>query len=260
MKLNLFYKKEVNFLEREKINTTKYCLHVYVDGSYNSASRKYSYGVVAVKDNVVEYIHGGSGQNPEGNNIRQIAGELNAALEATKYALDNKHDKVVIFHDYEGICHHATGFWQRKDKSSQEYYEKMNTFIKQGIKIQFVQVKSHEEDLFNEMADTICKRELNIDNDGVLEKYLSKNTIKVKDEEIKKKLDKLVIKGKENIIVQGQETNIEKTPQIESLHKSQDTEDKNEIIKNINQVLKDLEYERLEEVLKYVKRKKNQKK
>ncbi len=55
-----------------------------------------------------------------------------------------------------------------------------------------------------------AKGELNIDNDGVLEKYLSKNTIKVKDEEIKKKLDKLVIKGKENIIVQGQETNIEK--------------------------------------------------
>ena len=244
-----FLQKGSELLRKGKDKYDEDCLHVYVDGSYNSASRKYSYGVVAVKDNVVEYIHGGSGQNPEGNNIRQIAGELNAALEATKYALDNKHDKVVIFHDYEGICHHATGFWQRKDKSSQEYYEKMNTFIKQGIKIQFVQVKSHEEDLFNEMADTICKRELNIDND-----------IKVKDEEIKKKLDKLVIKGKENIIVQGQETNIEKTPQIESLHKSQDTEDKNEIIKNINQVLQDLEYERLEEVLKYVKRKKNQKK
>ena len=255
-----FLQKGSELLRKGKDKYDEDCLHVYVDGSYNSASRKYSYGVVAVKDNVVEYIHGGSGQNPEGNNIRQIAGELNAALEATKYALDNKHDKVVIFHDYEGICHHATVFWQRKDKSSQEYYEKMNTFIKQGIKIQFVQVKSHEEDLFNEMADTICKRELNIDNDGVLEKYLSKNTIKVKDEEIKKKLDKLVIKGKENIIVQGQETNIEKTPQIESLHKSQDTEDKNEIIKNINQVLQDLEYERLEEVLKYVKRKKNQKK
>ena len=165
-----FLQKGSELLRKGKDKYDEDCLHVYVDGSYNSASRKYSYGVVAVKDNVVEYIHGGSGQNPEGNNIRQIAGELNAALEATKYALDNKHDKVVIFHDYEGICHHATGFWQRKDKSSQEYYEKMNTFIKQGIKIQFVQVKSHEEDLFNEMADTICKRELNIDNDGVLEK------------------------------------------------------------------------------------------
>ncbi|MFR7490209.1 MAG: hypothetical protein ACLUUE_05785 [Romboutsia timonensis] len=31
--------------------------------NYNSGSRKYSYGVVAVKDNVVEYIHGGSGTN-----------------------------------------------------------------------------------------------------------------------------------------------------------------------------------------------------
>ena len=69
-------------------------------------------------------------QMQKDNNIRQIAGELNAALEGATYALNNNHKKVVIFHDYEGICHHATGFWQRKDKSSQDYYENMNALMK----------------------------------------------------------------------------------------------------------------------------------
>ena len=147
----------------------------------------------------------------------------------------------------------------------------MNALMKKGIEIQFVQVKSHEEDLFNEMADTICKNELGIPNDRILEKYLSKNLIAVKDEEIKEKLDKLVVKGQENIVID--ENNINKS--VEKSIKSKETKavkeenkvktdenqnEKDEIIQKINDVLSVLEYERLEEVLKYVKRKKNQKK
>ena len=89
----------------------------------------------------------------------------------------------------------------------------MNALMKKGIEIQFVQVKSHEEDLFNEMADTICKNELGIPNDRILEKYLSKNLIEVKDEEIKEKLDKLVVKGQENIVID--ENNINKSVDVE---------------------------------------------
>ena len=58
------------------------------------------------------------------------------------------------------------------------------------------------------MAYTICKNELWIPNDRILEKYLSKNLIEVKDEEIKEKLDKLVVKGQENIVID--ENNINK--------------------------------------------------
>ena len=181
------------------------CLNIYVDGIYNSSSRKFSYGVVAVYNDIVEYVHGGFGKNDKANNIRQIAGELKASLEGVEYALKNGHKKVVLFHDYEGICHHATGFWQRKDKSSKDYYEKMNRLMNQGIEVQFVQGKSHEEDLFNEMADTICKKELGIENDKVLEKYLSNNQILVKNQEIKEKIEGLVVKGYENIVVYGEQ-------------------------------------------------------
>lgn len=195
-----FLKKGSELLRKGKDKYDELSLHIYVDGSYNSSSKKYSYGVVVVKNNVVEYIDSGFGKN-EKNNIRQIAGELRATLEGVNYAFLNNHKKIVIFHDYEGICHHATGFWKRKDESSQNYYEKMNDFIKKGIKIQFVQVKSHKEDLFNEMADTLCKKELNIPSDKVLEKYLSANLIRVKSSNIKQKLDTLVSKGQENIVV-----------------------------------------------------------
>ncbi len=248
-----FLQKGSELLRKGKDPYDENCLHIYVDGSYNSSSRKFSYGVVAVYNDIVEYVHGGFGKNDKDNNIRQIAGELKASLEGVEYALKNGHKKVVLFHDYEGICHHATGFWQRKDKSSKDYYEKMNRLMNQGIEVQFVQVKSHEEDLFNEMADTICKKELGIENDKVLEKYLSNNQILVKNQEIKEKIEGLVVKGYENIVVYGEQKYSE--PNL-----NDDTNDrKSELIESINQVLKGLENERLEEVLRYVKRKKSKK-
>ena len=255
-----FLQKGSELLRMGRDSYDENCLHIYVDGSYNSSNRKFSYGVVAVQNDIVEYIHGGFGKNDKDNNIRQIAGELKAALEGVEYALKNNHKKVVLFHDYEGICHHATGFWQRKDESSRAYYEKMKDLMNKGIEVQFVQVKSHEEDLFNEMADTICKKELNIDSDRVLEKYLSKNSIRVKTEEIKSKIESLVVSGYENILIDGdnqKDIGIDKSYQKEASDLNLD--EKTELIEKINEVLQDLENERLKEVLRYVKRKKTKK-
>lgn len=247
-----FLQKGSELLRKGKDSYDENCLHIYVDGSYNSASRKFSYGVVAVYNDIVEYVHGGSGKNAKDNNIRQIAGELKAAVEGVEYALKNGHKKVVVFHDYEGICHHATGFWQRKDKSSKDYYEKMNSLMDKGIEIQFVQVKSHQEDLFNEMADTICKKELGIENDKILEKHLSNNQILVKNQDVKEKIESLVTKGYENIVVLGEDKNIPKIS--ESILDENTDAYKQELIEKINEILENLENEILEEVLRYVRK------
>ncbi|MDY2734614.1 ribonuclease H family protein [Intestinibacter sp.] len=247
-----FLQNGSELLRKGKDSYDENCLHIYVDGSYNSASRKFSYGVVAVYNDIVEYVHGGSGKNAKDNNIRQIAGELKAAVEGVEYALKNGHKKVVVFHDYEGICHHATGFWQRKDKSSKDYYEKMNSLMDKGIEIQFVQVKSHQEDLFNEMADTICKKELGIDNDKILEKHLSNNQILVKNQDVKEKIESLITKGYENIVVLGEDKNIPKIS--ESILDENTDAYKQELIEKINEILENLENERLEEVLRYVRK------
>lgn len=247
-----FLQNGSELLRKGKDSYDENCLHIYVDGSYNSASRKFSYGVVAVYNDIVEYVHGGSGKNAKDNNIRQIAGELKAAVEGVEYALKNGHKKVVVFHDYEGICHHATGFWQRKDKSSKDYYEKMNSLMDKGIEIQFVQVKSHQEDLFNEMADTICKKELGIENDKILEKHLSNNQILVKNQDVKEKIESLVTKGYENIVVLGEDKNIPKIS--ESILDENTDAYKQELIEKINEILENLENEILEEVLRYVRK------
>lgn len=177
------------------------CLHIYVDGSYNINTEMYSYGVVAVRNNIIEYIESDCARDNSKKNIRQIAGELQGAVKGVEYALSKGDKRVVIFHDYEGICHHATGFWERREESSVEYYNKMNGLISKGIEILFVKVDSHTGDFFNELVDEKCKEKLSVSSDKVVEKWLCTNTLKVANEEIKEEIIKIAPKGEKNIII-----------------------------------------------------------
>lgn len=188
----------------------KDCLHAYVDGSYNSSDERYSYGVVCVNNNVVEHIESKAEKGISEKNIRQIAGELKGAIRAVEYALRQGENKIVLFHDYEGIAHHATGAWERKEESSIEYYDKMQILMKSGIEIVFVKVDSHTGDLFNELVDEKCKECLGIASDKVVEKWLSKNIIEVSNDEVKKQILSIAPNCANNIILNNKDEVIDK--------------------------------------------------
>ena len=190
-----------DILKKEDNNYPKDCLHIYVDGSYNAATEQYSYGMVAVQNDVVLHIESGAGKSDSAKNIRQIAGELEGAVKGVTYALNKGEKRVVIFHDYVGICYHATGFWDRKEESSKEYYKKMQKLMSSGIEVIFVKVDSHTGDLFNELVDEKCKEKLGINSDKVVEKWLIKNLINVANEDVKQEIFKIAPKTPNNIIV-----------------------------------------------------------
>jgi len=181
----------------------KNVLHIYVDGSYNADTEEYSYGMVAVRDDVVQHIESGAGKSDSARNIRQIAGELEGAVRACLYALESGEKQVVIFHDYIGICYHATGFWERKEDSSKEYYKKMQDIMSSGIEVIFVKVDSHTGDLYNELVDEKCKEKLGIRSDKVVEKWLLKNVIYVANDDVKGEILKIAPSGDVNIIVKN---------------------------------------------------------
>ena len=84
-------------LKKTDGNYPKDCLHAYVDGSYSNYDGRYSYGVVCVKNNVIEYIENGAEKDKSEKNIRQIAGELKGALRAARYALEKEEKKISYF-------------------------------------------------------------------------------------------------------------------------------------------------------------------
>ena len=205
---NAYLNEGNRMLKKSDDNYPKDCLHAYVDGSYSIADGRYAYGVVCVKDNIVQYIESGAAKDSSEKNIRQIAGELKGALKAAEYALKNGEKKLVIFHDYEGIAHHATGAWSRKEASSIEYYHKMQEFMNSGIQIIFVKVDSHTGDLFNELVDEKCKEQLGISSDKTVEKYLSSGVIKVLNEEVRQEIAKVAPKNASNIFIDGEKIEI----------------------------------------------------
>lgn len=190
-------------LKKSDDSYPKDCLHAYVDGSYSICDGRYAYGVVCVKNDVVEYIENGAEKDTSEKSIRQIAGELKGAVRAAEYALSKGEKKLVIFHDYEGIAHHATGAWSRNEPSSVKYHEKMQELMKSGIEIVFVKVDSHTGDLFNELVDEKCKEPLGIPSDRTVEKYLKSNRIIVKNAEIKVQISTLAPCYDNNIVIEG---------------------------------------------------------
>ncbi|MCH5138145.1 ribonuclease H family protein [Clostridiaceae bacterium UIB06] len=198
---NEYLNEGSKLLKKGEDSYPKDCLHIYVDGSYNISTEKYSYGVVAVRNDVVEHIDSAAAKDNSQKNIRQIAGELEGAIKGVEYALRKGDKKVVIFHDYEGICHHATGFWERREESSAKYYKKMNELMGHSIEVIFVKVDSHTGDFFNELVDEKCKEKLSVPSEKVVEKWLTTNTLNVSSEAVKQEILKIAPKGEKNIVI-----------------------------------------------------------
>jgi len=189
-----------------KKNTDEYpkdCLHIYVDGSFSTLSEKYAYAFVAVKDDIIVYIENNSSFDNSKKQLRQIAGELEAAVRAVSYSYGLGEKRVVIFHDYAGIYHHAVGTWERKDDSSKKYYDIMNEFTKEkGMEVIFVKIDGHSGDIYNEIADSFAKKAVDIQLSTAVDNYLKDNCLKVQDEELWKKLKTVVkLKNLVNILI-----------------------------------------------------------
>lgn len=178
--------------------------YAYVDGSFNSSSFEYGYAFVVVCNDVVEHIENGGGKYDSKNSIRQIAGELKAAVKAAEYAKTKALSKLIIVHDYVGVCYHATGQWERKDESSKKYYERINEIINSSnLELKFLKVDSHTGDLFNEVVDEFAKSAANVHIKGETEKILKTKKILVKNDDIKVKFSEILSPSieKEAIIV-----------------------------------------------------------
>lgn len=222
-----FLKKGVDEYPLDKVQA-------YIDGSYNTASEKYSYGMVVVKEDVILHIENGASEDNSSKDIRQIAGELKGAIKALEYARDNGIKELILIHDYVGVCYHATGFWERKEESSKKYYADFNYLTEtNGIKVTFVKVDSHTGDLFNEIVDEFAKKAINVPLKGETAKLLKSQKIKVKNKAIKDKMMEIVVgEPSENIIVL--EKSSSKTPLLDEKIK-----DEIEKLKNITKKDKD---------------------
>lgn len=136
-------------------------LSVYVDGSFSLEKGNFSYGLIALYNGEEVYETCGAGEDEDAAALRNVAGEVLGALKAVEYALDNNYEKVTIFYDYQGIECWALGTWKRNKHLTQEYHRVMQEYMKK-IKVNFVKVKGHSGDKYNEVVDKLAKKALGI--------------------------------------------------------------------------------------------------
>jgi len=131
--------------------------HIYVDGSYRN-TEKVGWAFAHIVDNNVEKLQSGALIGERYTALRQVAGEVYAAIRAINYAIKNNFKKVVIYYDYEGIKCWVTGDWKAKKELTRKYRDIIKKFIKDSnIEIEFVKSEAHRD--FNEIVDEAAKAE-----------------------------------------------------------------------------------------------------
>lgn len=127
----------------------------YVDGSYHSETKTFAYGAVILWDNK-EYHFSGKYDDEELAKMHNVAGEIKGAEKAMAFALENDIKSLTIYHDYEGIAKWCTGEWKTNKEGTKAYKDFYND-AKRKLQIEFVKVKAHSGNKYNELADKLAK-------------------------------------------------------------------------------------------------------
>lgn len=135
-------------------------LTAYVDGSYDIVTANFAYGCV-ILENGREHTMSKAFSDAELATMRNVAGEIKGAEAAMQYALDHGAKELTIYYDYEGIAKWPLGQWKANKEGTVAYREFYREAAKK-VKIEFVKVKGHSGDKYNDMADGLAKGALNI--------------------------------------------------------------------------------------------------
>jgi ribonuclease HI len=128
----------------------------YVDGSFDKASNRYSFGAALIQNGVVLKTLTRVGDNPKYQGSRQIAGEVFGAIHAIHWAIKQGFKKIIIHYDYLGIEKWALGEWKANKDVSKDYIATYRKLAPK-IDIEFVKVKAHSGVEYNELVDQLAK-------------------------------------------------------------------------------------------------------
>lgn len=131
--------------------------HVWVDGSYNQNGAKYGAAFAMFHNGKLEQWK--QGYNDELLGMRNVAGELRAALAALNAAKNFGLSSVTIHYDYTGIEAWATGKWNTTVPFIKMVY--IPTFrqaMTGGMVVHFEHVRGHSGDVMNDMVDRLAKQ------------------------------------------------------------------------------------------------------
>ncbi len=147
-----------DFLEDKEVKKSGIC--AYVDGSFNVKTNEYSFGAVLLMNNKETHFMK-KFNDEEYAAMRNVSGEIKGAAFIINHLIKLGVKEVSLFYDYEGIEKWYNGKWKTNSDATKKYVDFANK-AKQHIKVNFVKVKSHSNDKYNDLADRLAKDALGI--------------------------------------------------------------------------------------------------
>lgn len=141
-------------------NVNNLVIEAYVDGSYNSRTNEFSYGMIVLQ-NGEELKFAEKYNDKELASMHNVAGEIKGAEAAMRYAVENSLERIIIYHDYEGISKWCLGEWKANKEATRAYKEYYDN-VKKLVDISFVKVAGHSNNKYNDIADELAKQALGI--------------------------------------------------------------------------------------------------
>ena len=132
----------------------------YVDGSFNEETKEFGYGVVMFYKGEESHMKGSS-DDADLVDMRNVAGEIQGAMKAMDFAVQNEISNLTIYHDYLGISKWCSGDWKANKKGTKAY-KKFYDQCKKQVNITFEKVDAHTGDKYNELADDLAKEAVGI--------------------------------------------------------------------------------------------------
>lgn len=170
---NSRFKKKKDKDDKEKSKLWEGVASIYSDGSYNNANNKIGFGGVLIDPEGGKQFFEGfeyDGENTYG--LKNIYGELRAAILGVEAAIARGFTRVNLCYDYLGVEKYALFEWASANDFVGEYVGTMRE-LRAKININFVKIYSHTGDRYNDLADEISKRACGI-KIGAFEKKKSK--------------------------------------------------------------------------------------
>lgn len=132
----------------------------YVDGTVINNKWGGGYVIMSPEDEILYQDCGMGIDHPELNAMRNISGEMSAAMHATLW-IDYFVGRGIIIHDYIGLSKWVTGEWRTQKTYTKMYADFMKPFYTLDI-IKFQWVKGHTGVLGNEIADRLASQSVRL--------------------------------------------------------------------------------------------------
>lgn len=135
-------------------------INAYVDGSYDVSTGRYSgAAVILLGDN--DIVELSKACKDDSSKLRNVAGELLGVELAIEYCKEHGINKLAIHHDYEGIGAWADDAWKAKLPETKAYRNYVFD-SREMLDIKFVKVKGHSGNKYNDRADYLAGKALNV--------------------------------------------------------------------------------------------------